>query len=510
MDPAASIRSGSTARGRRAEVRSSTDASAEVRDAAESIGSPRLGESLKASAVRAAAWGAMSSIVMRLGSLVVGIVLARLLTPEAFGIYAVALTVQGILMTVADLGLSSDLIRSKEPERIAPTIASIGLISGGTLTVLAMLTAPFLADVLGSPEASDAIAVLSLTLVLGSFSLVPYAMLMRRFQQRELFYVGAVDFTVSTVVTLTLVLCGFGVMALAIGRVVAQVVSSTLQFVLAKVRPSFGFDRSRLRPVLAFGLPIAGANLLAWGLGNVDNVILARLVGATLLGFYVLAFNVSSWPMNALAQSVRAIAMPYFSRADGAASGLAVVAAIGWAAALPAGGALAALSEPLITVLYGTKWLAAAPVLAALGTYGAFRVLFEVFNGFLYAQGKARPVLWIQILWVVVLIASMVPATLLYGIIGAGWVHAVVAGVVVLPAYLLALRAAGASLAAIARRSLWPTVSALPAVAAAWWGAHVVDEPVIALLVGAAASVGVWAATIWPWARREWKALRST
>ncbi len=62
-----------------------------------------------------------------MGGLVVGIVLARLLAPEQFGVYAVALTVQSILITVADLGLSADLIRSDEPERIAPTVATLGL-----------------------------------------------------------------------------------------------------------------------------------------------------------------------------------------------------------------------------------------------------------------------------------------------------------------------------------------------------------------------------------------------
>ncbi|MEW1976070.1 oligosaccharide flippase family protein [Microbacterium profundi] len=464
--------------------------------------------SLRVHAARGAAWSAVSSIILRLGSLIVGIVLARLLTPEQFGVYAVALTVQSILMTVADLGLSSDLIRSDEPEKIAPTIATLGLVSGATMTFITAATSTSLAQLMGSPEAAPAISVLAFTLVLGSISLVPYSMLMRRFQQRAMFLVGAVDFVISTTVTLTLVFLGFGVMGLAIGRVTAQIVSSTLQFFLAGVRPRYGLDRTRLKPILAFGLPIATANLLAWGLLNVDNVILARMVGVTALGYYVLAFNVSSWPMNALSQSVRAISMPYFSRAESPSSGLATVVAIGWAGALPAGGVLAVLSAPLISVLYGDKWLAAAPVLAALGVYGALRVIFDIFTGFLYARGRAQPVLWIQVLWLVALVIGMIIVIGPFGIVGAGWVHVIVAAGVVLPAYLIVLRQSGIQVMPFVRRSIWPTAAAIAAVGVAIPCAAFIDEPLLALLVGGFSAVGVYIALVWPWAWREWRRIR--
>lgn len=465
-------------------------------------------QSLKMTAARGAAWSAVSSIVLRLGSLVVGIVLARLLTPEQFGVYAVALTVQSVLSTVSDLGLSSDLIRSEEPEKIAPTIATLGLVSGATMTLVTAATSTSVAGLLGSPEAAPAISILAFTLVLGSISLVPYSMLMRRFQQRAMFLVGAVDFVVSTTVTLVLIFFGFGVMGLALGRVAAQVVSSTMQFFLARVRPRYGLDRTRLKPILAFGVPIATANLLAWGLLNVDNVILARMVGVTALGYYVLAFNISSWPMNALSQSVRAISMPYFSRADGPSGGLATVVAIGWAGALPAGGVLAVLSAPLISVLYGDRWLAAAPVLAALGIYGALRVVFDIFTGFLYARGRAQPVLWIQVIWLITLVMGMIVATGSYGIVGAGWVHVIVAAAVVLPAYLIVLRQSGVRVMPLIRRSLWPTAAAIPAIVAAVVCHTFIDHDLLALLIGGLAAVAVYAGLVWPWAWREWRRIR--
>lgn len=463
---------------------------------------------LRSRAARGAAWSGLSTIVLRLGGLVVGIVLARILTPEQFGVYAVALTVQGILMTVADLGLSADIIRSDEPERIAPTVATLGLTSGVVLTAVTIAGSGMIAAALGSPPAGPAIAVLSLTLLLGGAGVVPYAMLSRRFQQRELFAAGVADFVVSTVVTLVLVALGLGVMGLAIGRVAAQTVSTSLQFVLARVVPRFAIDRAVLAPVLAFGLPIAAANLLSWALLNVDNIVLARVVGATALGYYVLAFNISSWPMSALSQMVRSISLPYFSRKGASGDELATVAALAWAGALPAGAVLAALSAPVIDVVYGAKWLPAAPVLAALGLYGSLRVAFDIFAGYLYAQGRTHPVLWIQVLWLVILVTGMIVASRAYGIVGAGWVHVVVASGFILPAYLVALASAGVRPTAFVRAAWWPTVAALPAVAAALAARGLVPQPLTAVFVGGVAAVLVYGLLMWPWLRRRVRQVR--
>jgi PST family polysaccharide transporter len=445
-----------------------------------------------------------------MGGLVVGIVLARILAPEQFGVYAVALTVQSILITVADLGLSADLIRSDDPDRIAPTVATLGLASGSVIAAVTIASSSSLALLLGSPAAAPAIAILAVTLILSGATVVPFGYLQRRFQQREMFFVGVADFIVSTTVTLVLVALGFGVIGLALGRVAAQLVSSAMQFVFARVKPKYSIDRTVVGRVLAFGLPIAGANLLSWALLNVDNVVLARVTGATLLGYYVLAFNISGWPMSALSQVVRSISLPYFSRAPSGSHQLAGLTAIAWAGALPVGAVLAALSSPLIEVVYGVRWLPAAPVLAALGLYGSLRVVFDIFAGYLYARGRSRPVLWVQIIWLVSLTVGMIFATRMYGIMGAAWVHLVVAIVVILPAYAVALRSSGVRFSPFLRSAWWPTVATIPSVAAALLAREFISGALLELLAGGFAALAVYAALVLPWLRRRLRESRAT
>lgn len=451
-------------------------------------------------AARAACWSGISTIVLRFGGLAVGIVIARILSPEQFGVYAVALTVQSILMTVADLGLSAELIRSPDPERRAPTVATLGLTIGSLLTLGTILTASPVAHLLGSPGAAPAISVLAFTLLLGGAGVVPYAYLQRRFQQRELFLIAVVDFVISTSVTLGLIASGWGVLGLAFGRLAAQTVSTSLQYVFAKTPPRFRIDRQLVRPVLTFGLPIAGANWLSWALLNVDNVVISRVAGPTALGFYVLAFNISSWPMSALSQIARSVSLPFFARADDrAAATVARLVGIAWAAALPAGALIAVLSVPVIEFVYGVKWVPAAPVLAALGIFGGLRVVYDVFAGYLYARGRSRPVLWVQLVWFVAIVIGMIIATHAYGIVGAGWVHVLVAIAIIFPAYVIALRSAEVRLKELIRETWLPTIAAAVASSGAVLAASAVDAPLLKLLAGGAAAAAIYLALVRRW-----------
>lgn len=471
----------------------------------EATESPELGRR----AAKGAAWSGVSTIVLRLGSVVVGIVLARILTPDQFGVYAIALTVQGILMTVADLGLSAELIRSDNPEKIAPTVATFGLISGASLTLITAGFSGQLAELLGNRNASGAIAILALTLLLAGVSIVPYGLMLRHFQQRELFFISLVDFVVSTVVTFILIAMGLGVLSLAIGRVTAQAVASTMQFFAARVRPRFGIDRDSWRGVLAFSVPIAGANLFSWLLLNVDNIVIARIAGATALGFYVLGFNIANWPMSAMSQMVRSIALPYVSRVRDSAGVVPMLTALVWSLALPAGVTLAALATPLIHVVYGAKWAPSVHVLAALGIYGSLRVVFELFAGFLYALGISRPVMYLQLLTLVTLATSMILITPRYGIVGAAWVHVGASLVFVLPGYLIILRRSGVRLTALLGTCLRPTLATIPACAAALIASRYIATPLVALLAGGIGAVLAYLAVMGRWLLARMRAIRT-
>lgn len=474
---------------------------------------------------RGLAWGSAGALALRFGNVLVGIVLARLLAPEDFGVFALALAVQGVLVTVVDLGLSADLVRAREPLRLEPTVATISLVAGVLVAGLMAATSVPVARALGSEDAAPVIAVLAATLVVAAAGVVPYARMQRAFQQREIAATGLIDLVVSTGVSVGLVLAGWGPMALAVSRVVAQPCATGAQFLLTRTRPRFGFDRTLARGALAYGIPLAGANLLSIALLAVDKVVLARTAGAVALGYYVLAFNVASWPMTVIGQAIRPVALAAFARLDdrgggpgaggappgraGPDGGLALAVRLGWAAAVPVACLLGVLSAPVVTLLYGSRWLPAAGALTALAAFGAVRVLFDLLATYLVARGATRPVLGVQVAWLVALVPALVVGARAGGAAGVGWAHVVVAVVVVLPLYLVAVHRCGARVRELLAATWLPAVAAVPACAAAWLVARQVPGSLAGLLLGGAAGAAAYLALVARPLLRDLRALRA-
>ena len=255
---------------------------------------------------------------------------------------------------------------------------------------------------------------------------------------------------------------------------------------------------------LRFGLPLAAANMLSWALLNVDNVVISRTSGAVALGFYVLAFNVSSWPMTAIGQAIRPVTLAAFSRVrrESPDAALARTTALTTTAAVPVGALLAVLALPVVLVLYGDRWTPSAAALAGLGAFGALRILMDVLATYLIARGQVSAVLWTQVIWIVGLVPAMLVGIHWGGLAGAGWAHLAVGVVLVLPVYLMAVRRSGARVGSVLGHVWQPVVAMAPAAVAAHLVAERFGHPLAALFAGGVAGSLVYAAFIGRWALR--------
>lgn len=452
-------------------------------------------------------WSALSSASLRLVSLVVGMVLARILAPEDFGAYALALMVQAILINLAELGLAADLVRHGNLRERGPTITTIAVVTSSVLA-LAMWAAagPFTA-LMDAPEAASALAVMALTLPMAGLTAVPYAHLQRDFMQGRLFLIDSANVVVGTTVTIVLALDGHGPLSLAIGRVAGQALSTVLQFRLTGERLRFGWRRDVAVSGIRFGLPLACAGLLAWTLLNVDTLVVGATAGTVMLGYYVLAFNVSSWPSSVLGGAVRAVAFPAFAQRGRDASapdadGVVFASALVFAGALPAGAALALLAGPVVHVVYGERWLPAASALVGLAAFGVVRVVFDLWVAFITACGASAALLKVQALWLVALVPAMVVGVRWGGIAGAGWAHVVVALGVMLPVHLVVLDRLGVRPARVMRPLLAPAIALVPALVLARLVAAAVEPPWARVLASGAVLAVTYGLLLLPWVRR--------
>jgi PST family polysaccharide transporter len=350
-------------------------------------------------------------------------------------------------------------------DEVARTSATLAITTSLMLYGACFLAAPALASLAGRPEAAGIIRLITLVVVIDGFATAPRGLLLRRFHQSKLAIAELVGVPVNAAVAVTMAVGGAGAWAPAAGLVSAAVVTAGLELVFCPKIPIPGFDRQHARQLLGFGLPLAGSSFVELLLLNIDSIIVASHLGTTALGFYALAFNISSWPSSVITQAVRRVSIAGFSRLAedpdrGRATFTRAFLALG-AVLLPLCAFLAVLAKPLIGFVYGELKLPAAPVLRWLAVLGGVRVAMGLIFDYLVGLGRSRTTLRLQTCWLVGVGPALLVGATVDGIRGAAIAHVVVAGGVALPLFLATLHRAGVQLSEVARGLLRPAIGLL-------------------------------------------------
>jgi PST family polysaccharide transporter len=354
--------------------------------------------------------------------------------------------------------------------------------------------------------------VLSLALIIAGITAVPAAIVQQRFRQDVRMAADVTSLAVSLAVAVPLAATGFGASSLAWAWVASNAASAAILIVFVGRRWRPGFDRREAGQLLRFGLPLAASSLLVFAVLNVDYVVVSRLLGPVALGVYVLAFNLSSWPVNMFSASVRSVSLPGFARLiDRPADlGAAFTRSLGQllSVALPICALLGGLALPAVRFVYGDRWAGASKALVWLAIVGGLRVAFELAYDFVVAIGDSRAVLYVQLLWLVALVPSLVVGGHVWGIAGIGAAQLLVAGCVICPTYLVLLKRRHVVLREVARVTARPLLGAVAAVLVARLVYPQLQEPLAGLVLAALAGLCVDALVLWPTIRR-WRAGRS-
>lgn len=456
-------------------------------------------------------WSLVSNLTARVGTVLMGVVLARLLAPSEYGVYTVAFVALIVLSNINDLGIETALVR--HPGNVDDVGRTAVTVVGGSSVVLfvaAFIAAPAFADVFNAPDATGVIRLLTVCVLINGAFAMQSALLTREFQQGRRAIADLTGLGVSIVVTIVLAAMGYGPWSLAWGRVIGNFVNGLLHFVLARARYRPGYDREIALSLLRIGMPMAGAALFGQAVADVDYVIVSRVLGATSLGLYLMAFNLSSWPVSTLSASVSRVSVPGFARLQDdlvalqAAFARSLALLVGVSAFLCA--VLGVLALPLIRFVYGPPWADAALALRFLVVLGTVRVVIQLGRDLLTALGRGRATLVVQVMWLAALTPALAIGATRDGIRGVGIAHMLVAVSIPVPGMLIALHRAGFSIRVILAQLPRPLVGASAAAVAAYATASLVSGDFLRLLVGGATALAVEAAVAGPFL---WRLARS-
>jgi O-antigen/teichoic acid export membrane protein len=405
-------------------------------------------QTLLSRASGALAWSFVNTIVGRFGVLGIGIALARLLGPEEFGTYAVALIALMAVLSFNELGVSLAIVRwPGDPKAIAPTVNTISLVASAMIAAATyVLAAPF-ASAMGEPDATAVVQLLGLSVVISGAVASPAALLQRQFKQNTRILIDQVTVWTGALTSIALAIAGSGAMSLAIGRIAGASIGAVLFISFSPERYRLGLDRAQVAPLLRFGLPLAGASMVVFAISFADQIVVGRMLGPVALGYYVLAFNLSQWPVTVFSQPLRNVAPPTFARLqhepEAMRSAFRGIVGLLAAVTFPVCLLLSGAAGPIVGFVYGAEWAPAAAVLAWLGVLAAFKILYELAYDYLVVIGASRAILALQLVTLATLVPAVVVGIKLSGITGAAAAQVAVAAGVMLPLYVVLFARAG-------------------------------------------------------------------
>lgn len=447
-------------------------------------------------------WSLANTLISRLGTLGIGIVLARVLGPEQFGTFAIALVALMAVLSFNELGVSLAIVRwPSDPALIFPTVNTLSLIGSSVFCALAWLAAPQFTSLMGDPEATQVVRLLILSVLVNGAVAGPAALLQRSFLERPRMVIDQVNVWVGALVSIVLALMGMGAMALAIGRLVGSVLSGIMFLAASPIRFRLGFDRQKASALLKFGLPLAGSSIVVFLVGYADQLMAGALLGTIALGFYVLAFNLSSWPLNIVSQPLRRVAPAVFAavqhdpqRSQNTLRGLfALVASV----SIPVFTALAGAAEPLVQLIYGEVWMPAAAVLMWLVIAALARVFCELVYDYLVVAGRTSVVFTVQFIGLVLLVPALWIGAELGGIVGLAAAQTLVWFAIILPIYLGQLRNLGVHFIFLLEAFWRPALGGLATGLVCYFAGELDIHPLAALALGGLFTLLILGLLLW-------------
>lgn len=450
-------------------------------------------------------WSLLGSVFTRLGGLLLGIALARLLTPADFGLYAIALSAMYFVMHVNDVGLIAATVQWRgRLADMAPTATTLALVFSVLIYGFFWVLAPSFAALAGSPEATPLVRLLTTVILIDGVTAVRAASLLRSFRQDRITVANLCGLLVNAAVAIWLAVNGAGPFSFVVGQVAGALVIGAVIMWSATLRWQLGFDRMIARKLMRFGLPLALGLGVEAVLLNIDYVIVGGVLGTVALGFYLLAFNVSSWAPGVISTAIRWVSVPSFSRLseddDSLSPSVQKSMTLLVTVVLPIGILLVVLAPSLVAFLYGERWAPAAPVLRFLVVLGVVRMLTMLAVDILTGAGATRAALWLNLGWAILLVPALLVGTHQDGIRGAAIAHAIVAVLVALPLALLALRRFGVQLQPILGTLVRPMLAGTFATVVCLFVADLTGSgfPLIQLMAAGSAGLLAYIAVVVP------------
>lgn len=390
-----------------------------------------MGDNLKDKTVSGMIWGAVGKVGTLTINFLTNLVLARLLMPEDFG----AIAMLAIFLAVSNIfiqgGLGAALVQKKNPDHCDySTVFYWNLAVAVLFYIILYLSAPFIADYYALPLVKPLLRVQSLVLLIQSFSVVQYTQLQKQMNFKALSIRNMTAALAGTLIAIPLALGGYGPWSLVASAILASIVNVLLLWKMSTWRPTWEFSFSSLKTLFSFGGLMLLSSLAETLYTNLQGLIIGKRFSAGDLGYFSQAKKLEEIPVTGLSSIVNDVTFPAFASLqddlDRLLAGVRTSTKALTFLNFPLMILLMIVAQPLICLLYGSKWEPSAPYFQILCISGLIYTVNTLNTNVIKSLGKGKIYFFIQIIKRLIGI-SLILIGMRFGIYGLLWAVACVA-----------------------------------------------------------------------------------
>ncbi len=328
-------------------------------------------DSLKQKAVKGVAWTSLDQVAALGFGFVIGVILARLLSPSDYGLLAMIGVFNAIAFAFINSGFGNALIRKPDlTENDNSTAFYFNIIAGVVMAGVIWLIAPWVSLFYDKPILTQLLRVEGLLLIISSFTIVQDAQLSRALKFKAKMIINVVSQVIAGVAAVFAAYHGFGVWSLVIQHIVAGIIRMVLLWVFSPWRPRGRWDKASFGYLWGYGSKMLASALLDTIYGNIYPIVIGKFYSAADLGQYTRASGYSSMPATGITNVFRQVTFPVLSQIqnDDERLGHNYRRLLRFAVFIifPIMMGMAALARPLVISLVTDKWAECVPYLQVL------------------------------------------------------------------------------------------------------------------------------------------------
>ena len=311
-------------------------------------------------------WNILERFSAQIVSFVISIILARILSPNEYGIVAIIIIFINFANVIIEGGLNTALIQKKNADQTDfSTIFWFCLLLSAVMYVILYLTAPLIARFYDNDFLIPVLRILSLVLFANSINSVQRAYVSRHMLFKKLFWINAVAVVVSGMLGIVMAYKDYGVWALVGQSLTLPLVCCVLMWIAVKWRPSFTFSVERFKSLFDYGWKIFMTNFIVAVYGDIRGLLIGKFYQPSALAFFDRGKSLPTLLMNNITSSINTVLLPAFAdEQDDKARVKQMMrrsVQVSYFFVLPLLVGLLCAAKNLVLVLLTEKWLPAVP-----------------------------------------------------------------------------------------------------------------------------------------------------